>query len=297
MSSFAENIQFFRKRENMTQEQLAEKLEVSRQTVSKWEAGNSYPEMEKILQLCQVFSCNMDTLMREDASRLEAGEHQQYEKHMERRRRRITFGIVLLLLDTAVYELFTGLGAAESILNTMFMAVAIIAILVFVVEGIQHGNFRKKFTCIPEFYSQEILDKFNESFAVRIAAGVGMILIGLLVAMNGEALERAAGVGEDFFYGIFMVLAAVAAGIIVYAALGKEKYNIASYNRANEDSKENQEIDRKTGIWCGCIMLFATIVFLVAGLAFNLWNICWLAYPVGGILCGVVALIYSVGKK
>lgn len=41
MSLFGDNLQFYRKRGEMTQEQLAEKLEVSRQTVSKWEAGDS----------------------------------------------------------------------------------------------------------------------------------------------------------------------------------------------------------------------------------------------------------------
>ncbi len=49
MDVFGENLQFYRKQKSMTQEQLAEQLEVSRQTVSKWEAGASYPEMEKIL--------------------------------------------------------------------------------------------------------------------------------------------------------------------------------------------------------------------------------------------------------
>ena len=59
---------FYRKQKSMTQEQLAEQLEVSRQTVSKWEAGASYPEMEKILQLCDTFSCDMDTFLRKDAA-------------------------------------------------------------------------------------------------------------------------------------------------------------------------------------------------------------------------------------
>ena len=40
--SFGENLQYYRKREEITQEQLAEKMEVSRQTISKWEAGVSH---------------------------------------------------------------------------------------------------------------------------------------------------------------------------------------------------------------------------------------------------------------
>ena len=61
--SFGENLQCLRKQRDITQEQLAEQLEVSRQSVSKWESGASYPEMEKLLQICSLFNCNMDTLM------------------------------------------------------------------------------------------------------------------------------------------------------------------------------------------------------------------------------------------
>ena len=65
--SFGQNLQFLRKMGNkMTQEELAEKLGVSRQTVSKWESGTVYPEMDKIVELCNLFSCTMDELVRED---------------------------------------------------------------------------------------------------------------------------------------------------------------------------------------------------------------------------------------
>lgn len=65
--SFGQNIQFLRKMRNkMTQEELAEKLGVSRQTVSKWELDATYPEMDKIIEICKLFSCSMDELIRED---------------------------------------------------------------------------------------------------------------------------------------------------------------------------------------------------------------------------------------
>ncbi|MCX4328574.1 MAG: helix-turn-helix transcriptional regulator, partial [Lachnospiraceae bacterium] len=65
--SFGQNLQFLRKMGNkMTQEELAEKLGVSRQTVSKWELDAVYPEMDKIIELCNLFSCTMDGLVRED---------------------------------------------------------------------------------------------------------------------------------------------------------------------------------------------------------------------------------------
>lgn len=65
--SFGQNIQFLRKMRNkMTQEELAEKLGVSRQTVSKWELDVMYPEMDKVIEICKLFSCSMDELIRED---------------------------------------------------------------------------------------------------------------------------------------------------------------------------------------------------------------------------------------
>lgn len=57
--SLAENLQFLRKQKNITQEQLAEQLEVSRQSVSKWESAQSYPEMEKLLQICSMFHLSL----------------------------------------------------------------------------------------------------------------------------------------------------------------------------------------------------------------------------------------------
>lgn len=65
--SLGQNLQFLRKMGNkMTQEELAEKLGVSRQTVSKWELDVVYPEINKLVELCNLFSCSMDELVRED---------------------------------------------------------------------------------------------------------------------------------------------------------------------------------------------------------------------------------------
>jgi len=51
---------------NMTQEFLAEKLDVSRQTISKWEMDTAMPEIEKALELCGIFSCSLDDLFRNE---------------------------------------------------------------------------------------------------------------------------------------------------------------------------------------------------------------------------------------
>jgi len=60
---FADNLKKLRKRRNISQEQLAEKVGVSRQSVSKWETSEAYPEMNNILELCKIFKCNISDLV------------------------------------------------------------------------------------------------------------------------------------------------------------------------------------------------------------------------------------------
>lgn len=61
------NLQYLRKLHgNMTQEKLAERMGVSRQTISKWETGDAAPELDKLLELSTLFSCTLDALLKED---------------------------------------------------------------------------------------------------------------------------------------------------------------------------------------------------------------------------------------
>ena len=66
--NFASNLQKLRKDKNMSQEALAEKLDVTRQSVSKWESGVTYPEMDKLISICKIFNVDMDTLVNGDVS-------------------------------------------------------------------------------------------------------------------------------------------------------------------------------------------------------------------------------------
>ncbi len=61
--SFSENLQMIRKKNQLSQEELAELLGVSRQAVSKWELGEGYPEVEKLLILSKKLNVSLDSLM------------------------------------------------------------------------------------------------------------------------------------------------------------------------------------------------------------------------------------------
>ena len=63
---FGDNLRNLRKSKNISQENLAEKVNVSRQSVSKWETGEAYPEMNNILELCKIFHCNINDLVNDN---------------------------------------------------------------------------------------------------------------------------------------------------------------------------------------------------------------------------------------
>lgn len=78
MEALGDNIYKQRIKKHLTQAQLAEKIGVSRQSVTKWEDGRSRPELEKLLRLCELFGCTLDELA---GSVSRETDPQQSEKH------------------------------------------------------------------------------------------------------------------------------------------------------------------------------------------------------------------------
>ncbi len=75
--TLGEKLSKLRKENNYTQEQLADILNVSRQSISKWESGIAYPETEKLIKLGKLYNCSMDYLLNDDVT------EKQYEKHQD----------------------------------------------------------------------------------------------------------------------------------------------------------------------------------------------------------------------
>lgn len=75
---FAENLKLIRKERNVTQEELAELLGVSRQAISKWESGNGYPETEKLITISQKLNISIDYLLN-DKSNIEQKGNRRFQ--------------------------------------------------------------------------------------------------------------------------------------------------------------------------------------------------------------------------
>lgn len=78
-NQFSENLKKIRKEQGLSQEELADQLGVSRQAISKWESGQAYPEMDKIIALCNKFNVNIDDLLHNDIKEVK-GEEESKKK-------------------------------------------------------------------------------------------------------------------------------------------------------------------------------------------------------------------------
>lgn len=296
---FSENLQNLRKINNMSQEQLAEKLEVSRQAVSKWESGTGYPETEKLILICDIFDCSMDTLVKGKITVDTTGERKKYENLQNKFSKGISLGTGIILFGTTLLLYFAGLSGEsktpELLKNhygilgvTILLICVLISLPIFITVGISQDNFKKKNPKLSNFYSEDEIDKFNTKFIIGIATGVSLMLIGtiLLIVLYGMNLVNGNSIIPVV---VLMSFVTIAVPILSYCGTQKDKYDIEKYNA--ENSEEGKKRNVKAEKICGSIMLTATAIFLSAGLIFNLWKVCWVVFPIGGILCGIVSTI------
>lgn len=305
--SFGTNLQALRRRSGMTQEGLADALGVSRQSVSKWESDGSFPEMEKLVQLCDLFGCPLDMLVRGDVEAESSGEAADalaareagmaYDRHTRFAARAVTLGVGLVLFGVALLMLLYGMNPTDrmSIIGTALMLAFITAaVALFIVYGCRHEAFRKKY---PEItvspYTAEEAERFDRLFPLFIAGGVALILLGVIFLVccplfipRFETPSRA-----SFATGLFLLILDAGVMLIVYGAMTKARYNTGEYNREAAGS-ESDEGDS----WSGAIMLTATVAYLLMGFVWNLWHPGWVVFPIGGILCGIVSSIRSARK-
>lgn len=294
--SLGENMQYLRKRENLTQEQLAERLDVSRQSISKWESDTSFPEMDKLLQICTMFSCNMDTLIRGSLEDSNVEDTAMYDAQMNDFSKYIAAAVGIIILGPAVSTLLEGFGFLPSdLIHIITLIFVLVGAMISIIKGMQKSSFCKRYPHIEQFYSDETIYAFERKFPVLITAGVGLIFFGLMIAVIGFQLPLPPRFNENIYNGAFLILVAVGASIIVYAGLQKSKYNLKEYNR--ENSSVLQVNDSRVGKWCSCIMLTATCLFLIfvvyslASSRNQLLAYSWIFFAVGGLLCGIVSII------
>ncbi len=285
----SDNLQFLRARQGLTQEQLAEQLDVSRQSVSKWESAASFPEMDTLLKLCDMFHTDLDTLLRGSVEQSLSEDTVAYDSFMTTYARRIAGAVSAIVAGAAVMILLYGYIGELS--GAVFMLIVAIAAVVLVASSMEEDNFRKQYPTIPDFYTDAQKYTFRRRYIWYIAGGVGAILAGVVLLILAFTFVPEREPYESLLGAVFMLIVAGATFFLVYGGMLEDKYNIPRYNRQNNPTPEDRERRHRAVTACAVIMLLATAVFVGAGMALDQWGLAAVIYPVAGILCGAAWLL------
>lgn len=294
--SFSENLQFIRTHAGVTQEQLAEQLNVSRQSVSKWESGASFPEMDTLLRICDLYSVDLDTLLRGSVEHSKVSDTAQYDAFMSRTARRVSLGVGAIIAAVGVMILLAAFGVSEMLTAAFLLLVIAVSVVIFVASGIEDDHFRKKHPVVDDFYSDAEREAFHRKFIWMISGGVGAILFGIALLFLFFAFFPEQEPYESIAVSLLLFIIAGAVTVFIYGGMQEDKYKIWKYNRDNNpDPAAKKQLDL-IGTICGCIMLAAAAFYLFRGFTALRWGTAWWVFPVGGICCGIVSTILNPYK-
>ncbi|MBR6617387.1 MAG: helix-turn-helix transcriptional regulator [Oscillospiraceae bacterium] len=302
--STGENIQFLRKREGFTQESFAEQMGVSRQTISKWESDSCFPEMEKLLQMCEMFHCNLDDLVRGNVQADVAEDTAGYDAHMNLFAKQITTGVVLVLIGVTAMLLTYGLSHLDMLAGLLLFPFLIAGVAFLVTGGMQHEHYTNKHPQIVPFYTEEEQDAFHKKFIAMIVTGISLVLVGVVCIIGAGLI-----VGEEYLdtndfaaslaASLLMAFVTAGTGFLIYGGMQKSKYDIEEYNQENTAETEGEEGPKNPIVKaiCASIMVIATLIFLMTGFLQNAWHINWVVYVAGALLCAVVNILGNAIEK
>jgi len=299
--TLSEKIMNLRKKNGWSQEELAERLDISRQSVSKWESGESIPTLEKIIKISEIFDVSTDYLLKDDfkEEKFDRSESSIYMNKIEENsyinNRNISSDIaidrtiieekvndnVIKRRKTSFEEVSNYIELAEITANKFARAV-MFCILSPVMLVLLAG------------FAEEKNDSFEGKLQQSMAFGVALFIIGAIPLIAAGALEA-----EEYIMvicvALLLVLISIGVNMIVKAEMLREGYEkvlqIGEYTlEEKENNRKNEHLD--TIYWC----TIATIYLAYSFYTFN-WHISWVIWPCAGVFYAVVEAITKVVRK
>ncbi len=320
----ADKIIDLRKKAGWSQEELAEKLGVSRQSVSKWEGAQSIPDMNKILQLSDLFGVSTDYLLKDSMEAAEPVPAEEAESegtafvsmeeanaflaYKDESAPKIALGVLLCILSPIALLLLGGAQdsgrlALTEVQATMIGLMVLIlmvagAVLLFVLTGMRGSRF--------EYLEKEALDTaYGVSGMVRErmqreeAAHTRSIAIGVVLCVLATVPLFAVLFlkGEDAFFGalgVSLLLLLVALGVY---GIVRTCVPWGGYQMLLEEGDYKRNVKQANHTFGGIYWGIVTAGYLAASFLTMRWDMTWIVWPVAGVLYGALVEIVKLRKK
>lgn len=304
-----------RKKNGWSQEDLAEKLGVSRQSVSKWESAQAIPDLKKILQLSEVFGVSTDYLIRDEIEEVPALEQAPVDngleetvrsvsmeeavsflKYNETASRWISTGVMLCILSPVLLVLLGGLAEAGFIQMEVTLAetggtgVLLIMIAAAVGMFIREGMRGKKYEYLEKLdidteygvngMVKEQRDAYAETHSRRMIIGVMMCIISAVPLLGTQMSRYSNNTDLLPILGVTLLLVMCAAGVKLIVLTCTRQ---GGFDRLLEEG-DYTRLNKKAGKYDGVYWAIATAVYLGWSFATSRWEFTWIVWPVAGVM-------------
>ena len=316
-----EKIAQLRRKNGWSQEELADKMEVSRQAVSKWESNQTTPDLERILRLSSLFGVTIDYLLKDDAApeipRAEAEEDPQirlisladaadYLTLRERASVQIASGtflcilafMPLLLLGAAAeqFQLSEALAALIGLASLFLLAA--IAVVIFMRCGFHSAPYR--FIELGEFRAENDVNdmvrarkmQFRSAYLRGNLIGVCLCILSPLALFSGILSE------SDFTQVLLLCVTLLLAGIgvVSFILVGVRWASMERLLRegdftARTQSGTRMRRERLDEQLSYAYWLLATTIYLAWSFFTHDWGRTWIVWPVAGVLFGAIRIL------
>ena len=170
---FCDKLPKLRKENNLSQEQLADRLGVSRQAVSKWESGSSYPDMDKMIQICNILNCTLEDLLddgviKQNSKSMETGNKNNFNTYFQD----------FLKFITKSYNMFCSMTFKEKV--TCFVEMIFLCFVLFIIGAIISSILDGIIYSILKFLPETIhyfLSNIIETVYMTILLVLGIIIV------------------------------------------------------------------------------------------------------------------------
>jgi len=321
----ADKIIRLRKQLAWSQEELAEKMNISRQSVSKWESANSIPDLNRIIMLAEIFDVSTDFLLKDDIEEFDSpGEAtdpgltqislEQSSKYVDSKMEvagLVTKGVVLCLCS--VIPLFFFLAMAETnrlnLTSDVAAAIGVVSILIMVSIGIsffirinQYENDiapieNDKFELAYGVHSvfKEKLQEFRVTYNLRLSVGIFMFIFSFVPLM---IVSMSFGGSDLILMMLIVLILIIATGIYIVTPVSA-KYE--AYNNILKDSSietEKSRLTRRAEKFAAFYWPLLTAIYLGWSLWTMDWGVTWIVWPVGAVLfAALVGLMELLDKE
>lgn len=314
----ADKIIELRKKSGWSQEELAEKLEVSRQAISKWESAQSIPDMRRIVSMSQLFGVSTDYLLKDEMERSEPEESATEPDTAERpvtmeeanaflqvrdvNSGRIALGVLLIILSPAVLILLSGaqvmgrltLGEnqAAGIGLTVLLLLVGAAVALFVTCSIRAGSFEYlQKEPIETLYGvsgmvRERKDRFQPTYSRQLTLGIVLCVIAAIPLFISMIVSEEEHFVHVVSVVVLLALAAVGVFLLVRVAIVWEGFRMLL--EEGDYTREAKQDRKQHGHLSGIYWLLVTAGYLAWSFATQAWDRTWIVWPVAAVAYGAV---------